>query len=338
MRRTGVVVAALLFLVASQGADAKPGAALSAAIEREVREGFSGSVLVVSGDHVLVDRGFGTIKGRTLRSTTRYWIASMGKQFVSALLVKLQEEGKLSLSDPLSRFVPDAPPDKRDVTVLQLLSHTSGLPQGYEGEAALDNGDAVRRIMAVKLADEPGKAFHYSNDNYQLAAAIAERVSGKGYRDLLKTRLLKPLGLRNTGLGGSTEDDIAPTREATPERLTKRSWGIEGTYSTTHDLLSWYRALRSGRVVSEAGVRQLFSPVAPIQEGSAALGWFLRRTPNGTECEFTRGNDDFGPNALLYAYPKRDIVLIVLSHAGDKNGDLSYSRSMLAALEAALGL
>ena len=337
MFQRALLLVAILLMTASP-ATTKGRSALSEAISREAREGFSGSVLVVAGRDILADRGIGSLHGRTFKPGTRYWIASMGKQFVSALLVQLQDEGKLSLSDTVGHLVPDAPEDKRPITLLQLLSHTSGLPQGYEGEAATDGGDAIRRIMKVPLTDKPGAAFHYSNENYHLAAAIAERVGGQSYGEMLRTRLLRPLGLRDTGLGVATADRVAPTREATPERLMKRGWGIEGTYSTTHDLLAWYRALRAGRVVSAEGVRQIFTAVAPIQEGSAALGWFLRRTAKGTDCMFTRGNDDFGPNALLYAYPARDVVIVVLSHAGDKTDELSYSRSMLGAIEAALGL
>lgn len=335
----GLVVALIAaMLLPGMASPASKADSLSAAIEREVRAGFSGSVLIVADDHVLVDRGFGSLHGYAFATSTRFWIASMGKQFVSALLVKLQDEGKLSLADPLVRFIPDAPADKQGITLLQLLSHTSGLPQGYEGEAAAGGADAIRRILAVPLAETPGGKFQYSNDNYQLAAAIAERVGGRSYGELLQQELLAPLRLHDTGLGEAARDHIAPTREATPVRLARRSWGIEGTYSTTHDLLAWFRALRSGRVVSSAGVQELFAPVTPIQEGQAALGWFWRRTPLGTECLFSRGNDDFGPNALLYAYPAKKTIVIVLSHAGEKNDDLSYSRGMLQAVETALKL
>lgn len=103
-------------------------------------------------------------------------------------------------------------------------------------------------------------------------------------------------------------------------------WGEAGVYSTTRDLLKWYRALSSGGILSRDSVNDLFAPVAPIGEGQTALGWFLGKSGNGATYIFTRGNEDWGPNSLLYAYPESGVVIVVLTHAGDSTGDLSWSR------------
>jgi hypothetical protein len=83
-------------------------------------------------------------------------------------------------------------------------------------------------------------------------------------------------------------------------------------------------------------VSTLFAPVAPIKEGSAALGWFVGATESGERRIFVRGNDDFGPNSLIHIYPDRDLVVIVLTHAGDKNEDISWSRAVVATIEGVL--
>jgi len=136
-------------------AAAAPSAPSTATIERVVRknvaEGFSGTVLVAKGDRVIFDRGYGLVHGVRMRPDTRYWISSTGKQFVAAAVLLLQQQGKLSLDDPISRFLPEASPDKRAITIRQLLSHTSGIVQGYEGEASASNAEAVSRILAVPL-------------------------------------------------------------------------------------------------------------------------------------------------------------------------------------------
>ena len=330
---------ALLLTAWASLAAAEPASA--AAIERVVRkqvaEGFSGTVLVAKGDRILLNRGYGAVHGVRMRPGTRYWISSTGKQFVAASILLLQEQGKLSLDDPIARFFPEAPADKRAITVRQLLSHTSGIVQGYEGEASSSNAEAVRRILAVPLETPRTHRFLYSNENYQLAAAIVERVSGLSYQQFEREHVFVPLKMKDTGIAQGPVG-VAPTRDPTPERLRRPNWGVEGHYSTAFDLFHWYRALRAGRVLGRASLDRLWAPAVPISEGQAALGWFLTTTPRGTHRLWTRGNDDFGPNSLIYAYPDRDMVIVILTHAGQKNDDVSWSRAMVADLERALDL
>lgn len=327
----------LAFLLAAAAPPAPSAATIDRVVHKNVAQGFSGTVLVAKGARVIVDRGYGSVHGVRMRPDTRYWISSTGKQFVAASVLLLQQHGKLSLDDPISRFLPEAPPDKRAITIRELLSHTSGIVQGYQGEASSSNAEAVRRILAVPLETPRVHRFLYSNENYQLAAAIVERVSGLTYQQFERRHFFGPLGLKDTGIAQGSAG-VAPTRDATPDRLRKANWGIEGHYSTARDLFRWYRALRSARVLDEASLRELWGPVVPISEGQAALGWFVTTTPRSTKRMWTRGNDDFGPNSLVYAYPDRDLVIIILTHAGQKTDDISYSRALVADLEAALRL
>jgi CubicO group peptidase (beta-lactamase class C family) len=157
--------------------------------------------------------------------------------------------------------------------------------------------------------------------------AIVEVASGCSYHDFVAQSLWRPAGLRHTGFSGDAGARlVASAVGETPARLAKSGWGGEGVYSTTHDLLKWYCALRSGQVLSTESVNRLFTAVAPIGEGKAALGWFIGRTDNGAMSIFTRGNESFGANGLIYAYPDTDTVIIVLTHAGQANDDLSWSR------------
>jgi len=307
---------------------------ITAALEAEAARGFSGAVLVVRGDRILVDAAYGAERGAPMRRNSRFWIASAGKQFTSAAVLKLRDRGLLTLDDPLEKFFPDAPDDKRTITVRQLLSHTSGFDQSYASEELTNRAQAVRRMLAEPLIDTPGAAFHYSNTNYQLAVAIVEVVGGLEYRVFVESELFKPAGLTDTGQASAeTTPTVAPAQGDTPARLTKRHWGGQGDYSTTHDLFAWYRALRSGRVIERDSIEALFSPVVAIGEGHAALGWFLGKTGSGAARIFTRGNEDFGANALIYAYPETATVVVVLSHAGDSPDDASWSRAVHAKIE-----
>jgi len=331
------LIVGFAFLLSAAAPPAPSAAWIDRVVRNNVAAGFSGTVLVAKDDRIIIDRGYGSLHGIRMRPGTRYWISSTGKQFVAASILLLQQQHKLSLNDPISRFLPEAPADKRAITIRQLLSHTSGIVQGYEGEASASNAEAVRRILAVPLETPRIHRFLYSNENYQLAAAIVERVSGLTYQQFERQHFSAPLGLKDTGIAqGPT--GVAPTRDATPDRLRKANWGIEGHYSTARDLFRWYRALRTGRVLSKASLDQLWTPVVPISEGEAALGWFVTTTPRGTRRIWTRGNDDFGPNSLVYTYPDRDLAIIILTHAGQKTDDISYSRALVADLEDALKL
>jgi CubicO group peptidase (beta-lactamase class C family) len=337
-------ISALLCLLAGGGVAGSPAlrdsasanvtAQIDSVVRSDVARGFFGSVLVARGDRILLNRGYGVVAGVNVRVDSRFWIASGGKQFTSAAILKCVEQGRLKLDDPITRFLPDVPSDKRSITVRQLLSHLSGLGQSYASEEETDRAVAIRRMLADTLVDSTGKRFHYSNSNYQLAVAIVEIVSGIDYKSFVQRELLSPLRLRNTGFSGSAgARQVLPAVGTTPARLRSNYWGGQGYYSTTADLFHWYRALRGGKVVAPAIEEVLFEPVTPIQEGQAALGWFIGKTEKGETRIFTRGNEDWGPNVLLYAYPAHDVVIVILTHAGNAPGGTSWSRHVLGQLE-----
>ena len=204
-------------------------------------------------------------------------------------------------------------------------------------EAATNRAEAVAKILSQPLADRPGSRFIYSNDNYQLAAAIVEIVSKKSFDDFVSSELLKPAGLRNTGqIERGHDPNVAPTKRPLPKRLLEREWGQQGFYSTVEDLETWYNAVRGTDILSKESVEEMFRPVVKTQEGSGALGWFLGATNSGIPRIFDRGNEDFGANSLIYAYPSADTIIIVLTHAGDKNEDQSWSRAVHAQIERVL--
>ncbi len=313
------------------------GEKLEATARAEAAGGFTGAVLVARDRDVLLDRAYGFEQRVPMRTSSRFWIASVGKQFTSAAILKCREMGRLSLNDPIVKFFPDAPVDKQALTIRQLLAHTSGLNQSYVSESASNRAEAVRKILAEPLIDLPGAHFHYSNSNFQLGVAIVEVATAQDYASFVTRELLSRCGMSDTGFAGDEGALlVVPSRVQLPERLRKGGWGGQGVYSTTHDLLTWYRALRSKRVLSGESVAQIFTPIATIQEGQTALGWFVGKSDKGALRIFTRGNEDFGPNSLVYVYPESDTVIVVLSHAGDAGENGSWSRHMHGALERVL--
>lgn len=340
--KLGIAAWMAALLVASGAAVARADEAVAArirsAVDEEVALGFSGAVLVAEGDRILFDGVFGSMNGKPIPPDGRFLMASAAKQFTSAAILRLAERGLLKLDDPIADHLPDVPADKRAVTIRQLLSHASGFAEGYAGETAASWQEAAAKILAEPLKARPGERFIYSNENYALGIAIVEARSKRRYADFVRGEFLEPLELRDTGQldGAASMARLSPLLDALPPRLTGLRWGGHGYFTTARDFFGWYRALRTGAVLRPLSVEALFAPQTKIGEGQSALGWFLGSAPSGEPTVFTRGNEDVGANCLLYAYPQRDAVIIVLTHAGDKDDDHSWSRALHARLEAIL--
>jgi CubicO group peptidase (beta-lactamase class C family) len=327
---------ALLSAIAVPGAEAADVAReIRAAIDEEIALGFSGAVLVARGGEVEVEGVYGSMGGMALPPGGRFLLASAAKQFTSAAVLKLADLGRLRLDDPVANHLPGVPGDKRAITIRQLLSHTSGLPQGYGSESATGWQDAARTILALPLAAAPGERFIYSNENYQLAVAVVEAVSGERYAEFVRDRLFAPAGLHDIGQLGGAQGvaALSPMAAPLPPRLRELRWGGFGYYATARDFFAWYEALRTGAVLERESVTQLFAPLVKIGEGQAALGWFVGATPGGEPFVFTRGNDDIGASSVLYAYPRSGVVIVVLSHAGQKTEERSWARAVHARIE-----
>jgi len=325
---------------AGSGATAAPAnAELASIVLRAEADGFSGAVLVVRDGRVLLDEGVGAIRGQPMRAMSRFRIASAAKQFTAAALLLCAERGLLSLDSSLGDVLPNVPADKAGITMRQILSYTSGLSASDAGDDAQSADEAVRAILALPMAAQPGERFIYSNANYVLAAAIVEHVARRPFSDFLRREVLDPGGLRDTGQATNPSDAaLAPISGELPPRMLRPTWTALAYYSTTHDFRRWIDTLESGRLLSRANAAELFRPVAPIQEGSTALGWFVGVAPHGAQRIFTRGNEDFGANSSIYYYPAQHVLIVVLTHAGDARDDMAWSRTLQQRLEAALDL
>src|SRR4051812_26807899 len=172
--------------------------AIDSVVGVQADSGFSGVVLVARGDSVILHRAYS--RGRvTLAPTSAFHIASMTKGFTAAAILRLQEQGKLTVRDSIARFFPDAPADRRAVTVHQLLTHTAGFPRAWAGADIADRDLAVRAILARPLDRAPGTGFGYVDDDYELLAAIVEVASGTTWESYVERELLRPAGLARTG-------------------------------------------------------------------------------------------------------------------------------------------
>jgi len=241
---------------------------------------FNGVVLVAAGGSVLhlQTSGFESFEDqRPTTRATRYQLGSISKWITTLVVLRLVDEGKLSLEVPIGRYLPGSPLPARDrVTLHHLLSHTSGVPNdiiaAYQAdpsilERSLSTRDAIREYASGALTFEPGSQFDYSHSNWILVKGIVENATGSPFEENVRRLLTEPLELRDTGVfsgDGSTVPHLArsydcedgeprPVTAAFPDFLVCAG----GIYSTASDLFELLEALYAGAFLSADSLRRL---------------------------------------------------------------------------------
>jgi D-alanyl-D-alanine carboxypeptidase len=242
-------------------------------------DAFSGVVYVAARDSVIYERAFGLAdREDSVPNTprTRFALASMSKMFTAVGILRLVEQDKLKLDDTLSNVLPQYPNAERarKVTIRHLLSHTAGMGDQWSTPKRPVAGltGALATVAAVAhppLLFEPGSRWSYSNEGYNVLAAIIEHVTGTDFKDYIKAEVLAPAGMTETSLEGGA-DYVLP-RRAVGYRAQENdmlgalepraNWsfivgasagGAGGGYSTARDLARFGRALREGKLIGLA--------------------------------------------------------------------------------------
>ncbi|MGE7384986.1 serine hydrolase domain-containing protein [Streptomyces sp. NPDC004126] len=253
------------------------------------REGRSPSLVaaVVRGGEVVWEGSRTCVEGHGPDGNVQYRIGSITKTFTAVLVMRLRDEGLLDLSDPLGKHLPGSGAD--EVTIAQLLAHTSGLAAETPGEWWERSSAALRPELADVLGEEPfkhvpGTRFHYSNPGYTLLGSLVEALRGRSWEEVLRAEVLEPLGLgRTSGLpqaphaGGWAVHPWADVMMPEPSEDLGLMAAAGQLWSTTGDLARFARLLMRGddRVLSAESVREMRTSVAPPEPGSADLGYGL---------------------------------------------------------------
>lgn len=249
---------------------------------------FNGSVLVAEGDEIVYENtfGFADIEHEVpLDNKTPFYIASLGKQFTAAAVMKLFEEGKLNLDDPVSRYFPLLPGFYTEVKIRNLLNHTSGIPDylnSSEVHSAMDNKDVYRYLLTLsKLSFEPGSKYRYCNTGYALLAMIIEVASGTSADEYFEDQFFRPLGMQNTYVHSKQTVDRARAHgfntKDKPDDYALFTVGDGGFYSTSEDLFTWLKALNDDKIISKASLELMYQPLvlASGREKRYGFGWEL---------------------------------------------------------------
>lgn len=239
---------------------------------------FSGDILVARNGKIVFNKGYGFANYEhavPVKPQTKFYIASITKSFTAAAILLLQERGKLTVNDPVSRFIPDFTSGEQ-VTLHHLLTHTSGIadflrfPDFFDvSKKQYTTEEAINLFRNKPLIFKPGERSAYSNSNYVVLAYIIEKVSGQTYSNFLKTNFFIPLGMTNTGQPNQSNELVpnlasgygpAGFSEFETARYYDRSimTGAGSLYSTTEDIAKWIEGLLAGRVLKKDSVEQMY--------------------------------------------------------------------------------
>jgi CubicO group peptidase (beta-lactamase class C family) len=279
------VVAAPPLLTAQQEPVSGPppsAAALAALVDSVVRASLlaqgvpSVSVVVTRGDETLVQGAWGradVASGRAADTSTVYGLGSNAKQFTAALVLRLVDRGRLTLGDSIGRHLSGLRPEWREITVEQLLNHTSGLQRSYLPSDRMEEDLPADSLLAQAAQDtmfaRPGTQYIYSNVGYLVLRVLVEKLYGKPYAAALRDEITRPLGLATLGACGDVEAGSRATGymrfpdgtlSSPPTVHPSQELGPSGLCSTAADLARWNRALHGGRVLSEAAYTAMITP------------------------------------------------------------------------------
>lgn len=347
----GLALAVVSVPAADAGNRQVRSAEVDAAVRRQMNEQHIPGLelAVVRNGTVVKATGYGLANieiGTPVSPETVFEAGSITKQFTATAIMLLAAEGKLRLDDSLATYFPAAPPAQGAVTIRQLLTHTSGIPDVSDGTADTHGADGVvdfrreytedelaRAYLAQRLESPPGTKWNYCNACYDLLGFLIHRVTGKFYGDYLRERIFSPLGMVNTTTFSYA--DVSPNR-ASNYRLIDGAWksaapwwsvsilsgAAGGLWTNVLDLAKWDAALYTERIVRRSDLEVMWTPV-PLDNGSAypgGMGWFIANAHGHRIVFHTNGGP--GSSGGLSRYLDDRLTIIVMTNVGEAHTDV----------------
>ena len=264
---------------------------------------------------------------------TNMEIASASKQFTALAILSLVDQGKLSLTDTVSQFLPYE--SFKNVTIEQLINHTSGLAdaeayfyQHWDSTKIAANQDVIDWYAKKdRKVDEPGENFKYNDGTYEVLPVIVEKVSDKNYADYLRENVFKPAGMKSSvayNLNNPVnikeranyyhQDSLGNWKKEDGHPLTGL-FGAGGIYTNLEDYFAFDNSLRNNTLFTDALHERIFKPSATFTENGKtkhyAMGWFV----NDSLAEHYGGW--YGVNSLTRKYLNRPLTMVFLANRDD---------------------
>lgn len=301
----------------------------------EKNRNFHGSVLVEKDGRVILSKGYGMAdyeNGVKNTVNTRFPIGSMTKQIVAMAIMQLQEKGKLSVNDSLSKYIPDFPRGE-EITLQQLLTHTSGIKGYYSNDMQLTDRikalkertplNIINIIKEENLVNNPGEVWEYSNSGYLILGYIVEKVSGKTLEDYLTKNIFKPLKMFDTtasfrdgkrmynaqGYMGFLENIKYDSEDYDFLNL---AFGAGFITSTVEDMYKWSKAFDKCKIAKRKTIDEIFKGYANADGAGYGYGWFIEEGEFGRE--YSHAGVCEGFNSIISIKPDNKATVIVLTN------------------------
>lgn len=277
-----------------------------------------------------------------VKPETVFQSGSIGKQFTAAAVMILVEQGKILLDDPISKYFPDAPSTWKDITVRNLLNHTSGLgdyPDDIDLRRDYTEAEYLEHFKKAPLLFATGSKWNYSNVGYVTLGALIRKVTGKFYGDFLREEIFQPLGMAGARI--ISEEDIVLNRAAgyrlVNGALKNQQWVSPSTNSTADgslylsilDLAKWDAALYQERPLKQSSLQQIWTP-ASLSNGkrkSYGFGWFTD-TIHDRRIMF-HGGAWQGFKTFIMRFPEEGLTIIFLANSWETK-DFRFARGLAA--------
>ncbi|MGP9799868.1 serine hydrolase domain-containing protein [Rheinheimera sp. NSM] len=309
------------------------------------------AVLVARGDELLFKHAYGKANIELdvpLSPQHKFRIGSVTKQFAATALLKLIDEGKAALTDPLSKYLPDYP-NAEAITLLQLLNHTSGV-KSYTGipgymhnkiRYELSTAELIAEFKDLPVDFAPGAEFKYNNSGYVLLGAVIEAISGKSWHQYINDALLQPHKLSNivypgeqsiiAGMAGGYS--LRPGQDVTQAALLSMTQPhAAGALVADADALwQWNRLLHSGKLLKADTYRQMITPTGAAAKNDSNYGFGIRSDTLRGMRELQHGGGINGFVSLLVYLPQPKLTVVMLRNSDGPGPDLSYLSRKIAA-------
>ncbi len=310
-----------------------------------------GSALILKGNDVVYEKSWGVANYKTnakIDSNTFFNIASVSKQFTAMAILKLHEEGKLSIEDNVKQYFPEFKADFfKKIKIKHLLAHSSGLPDDRprtDRNFVLTATD-MQSIEFYKELDkinfEPGTNYEYQNPTFQLCYAIIEKVTGKGFEEYMRENIFDPAGMKETLYFEDGREIPRMAHGYEPANEAKTEWneydyGEEsffgtkadgGIYTSISEFINWEKALRNNVIISDSLKQVAHSVITPVSGSTFSdyqnrantgygYGWFIEETPGWPKKVYHTG-DNGGFQIYAGRFPEKEILVLVFENRHD---------------------
>jgi CubicO group peptidase (beta-lactamase class C family) len=296
-------------------------------------DGTGATALIARNGQIVYHKAVGMAniaEGRQMKTDDVFRIGSITKQFTAIAILQLMEEGKLSLQDEITRFIPDYPTQGYTITIEHLLTHTSGIQSytgmsDYGGRMTLDLSpeEMIAHFKNEPMNFAPATAWDYSNSGYFLLGYIVEKVTGKSYCTYLEERIFRPLGMTNSFCGPEkpignrvvpySMNEQGKFEPAQPLSMTQ-PYAAGFIQSTVGDLLKWNEALHDYKLVKKETLDKAFTPYK-LADGTATIygyGWMVGGIQGSPSIEHGGGIN--GTLTMAIYLPQEDLFVAVFSN------------------------